>query len=54
MIICTPYMSNYYLCVFFEKLQILQKLEKTGTVDDDVCILHFKKYAISNCSGLGR
>jgi hypothetical protein len=32
----------------------MKKLEKNDEADDDVYILHVKKYAIRTCSGLGR
>jgi hypothetical protein len=36
MMMCTSYMSNYYLCDFFLKLQIIKKIEKSDETDDDV------------------
>jgi hypothetical protein len=41
MMMCTPYMSNYYLCDFFEIID-----------NDDVYILHVKIYDIRIYSGL--
>jgi hypothetical protein len=32
----------------------LKKLEESDGVDDDMYILHVKRYAIGTCSGLGR
>jgi hypothetical protein len=44
--ICTPYMSNYYLCEFFVEIIAIEKIEKNDDTDDDVYILHVKVYAI--------
>jgi hypothetical protein len=49
----TPGISNYYLCDFLEIID--KKLEKNNITDDDMYILHIKKYAsIKNCSDLER
>jgi hypothetical protein len=48
---CTRCMSNYYLCDFF--VEIIDN-EKNDRADDDVYILHIKRYAISTCIRLGR
>jgi hypothetical protein len=52
MMMCTPYISNYYLCEFFIEI-IDKKIEESNEIDN-VYILHVKKYAIRTCSGLGR
>jgi hypothetical protein len=49
---CTPYMSNYYLCDFLEILD--KKLEKNDDADDDVYIIYVKRYAIRNYNRLKR
>jgi hypothetical protein len=51
---CTPCMSNYYLCDFLEIIDI-EKIEESDGADDydDVYIMHVKRYAIRTCSGLG-
>jgi hypothetical protein len=42
MIMCTLYMSNYYLCIFLEIIN-KKKLEESDMVDYDVYILHVKR-----------
>jgi hypothetical protein len=32
----------------------MKKIEESDEVDDDLYILHVKRYAIKICSGLGR
>jgi hypothetical protein len=54
MMMCTPCMTNYYLCQLFVGIIDNKKLEKNDGVDDDVYILHVKRYTIKTCSGLGR
>jgi hypothetical protein len=51
---CTSFMFNYYLYDFLKKLYIMKKLEKNNEPDDDVYIMHVKRYAIRIYSGLGR
>jgi hypothetical protein len=53
MMMCAPYMSNYYLCDFLEIIDN-KKLEENDGANDDVYILHVKRYAIRTCSGLER
>jgi hypothetical protein len=53
MIICTPYMSNYYLCVF-KKIIDNKKIEKSDKVDNDMYIIHVNRYVIRTYSGLER
>jgi hypothetical protein len=52
-IMCTPCMSNYYLCDFLEIIDN-KKLEKSDRADDDVYNLNIKKYVIETYSGLKR
>jgi hypothetical protein len=47
MMMCTSYMSNYYLCEFFIEIIDNKKLEKSDRIDNDVHILHVKRYTIS-------
>jgi hypothetical protein len=54
MMMCTPCMTNYYLCQLFVGIRDNKKLEKNDGADDDVYILHVKRYTIKTCSGLGR
>jgi hypothetical protein len=50
---CTPCMSNYCLYIFLEIID--KKLEKSDkSDDDDVYIVHVKKYVIKIYSGLRR
>jgi hypothetical protein len=51
MMICTPYMSNYYLYDFF-KIIDNKKLEESDGLNGDVHILHVKRYDIRIYSGL--
>jgi hypothetical protein len=51
MMMYTPFMSNYYLCNFFKKIDN-KKLEKNNRTYNDVHILHIKRYAISICGYL--
>jgi hypothetical protein len=51
---CTPYMSNYYLWEFFIEIIDNKKLEEYDGADDDVYILNIKRYGIRTCSWLGR
>jgi hypothetical protein len=54
MMMCTPCMSNYYLCeLFLEIIDNEKKLEQHNGADDDVYILHIKRYFIRTCNGLG-
>jgi hypothetical protein len=39
---------------FFRNYRQGQKIEENNGVDDDVYILHVKRYAIRTCSGLER
>jgi hypothetical protein len=48
---CTSYMSNYYL-YFFYKLLIIKKLEKNNRAADDMYIPYVKRYIIKTYSGL--
>jgi hypothetical protein len=50
---CKSCMSNYYLYDFLEVIDN-EKIEKFDTTDDDLYILHVKRYAIMTCSGLER
>jgi hypothetical protein len=55
MMMCTPCMSNYYLCDFFIKIIGIEKnLEESDGADDDVYILYVKRYVIRTCSRLKR
>jgi hypothetical protein len=49
---CTLYISNYYLCKLFIKIIDNKKIEKNDELNDDRYIIHVKRYAISTCSGL--
>jgi hypothetical protein len=40
--------------IFFKKLYIMKKLEKNNEPDDDVYIMHVKRYNIRIYSGLVR
>jgi hypothetical protein len=51
--ICTSHLSNYYLCDFLEIIDN-KKVEESDEIDNDMYILQVKRYAIKNCSGLGR
>jgi hypothetical protein len=54
-IMCTTCMSNYHLYDFFvEIINNEKKLEKTDKIDNDVYILHVKRYVICTCSEFGR
>jgi hypothetical protein len=53
MMMCTPCMSNYYLCEFFIQIKDNKKLEESDEIND-VYILYVKRYAISTYSGLKR
>ncbi len=46
---CTPCMSNYYLCDFLEIIDN-KKIDECDGTYDDVCIV--KRYAIRNYSEL--
>jgi hypothetical protein len=50
---CTSYMSNYYLCIFKEIIKN-KKLEKNDRTDDDVYIMYIKIHAINIYSKLVR
>jgi hypothetical protein len=50
---CTLCMYNYYLYDFLEIIDN-KKLEKNNEVDNDVYMLHVKRYGIRNYSGLIR
>jgi hypothetical protein len=54
MMMCTHYMSNYYLCDFFVEIIDNKKIKKSDWAKDDVYIIHVKRYDIRTCSGLGR
>jgi hypothetical protein len=41
---CTLYMSNYYLYDFLKNYWL--KIDKSDGVNDDLYILHIKRYAI--------
>jgi hypothetical protein len=49
---CTPYMSNYYLCDFF--IKITYKKLKGSDRTKDVYILHVNRYAVRICIRLER
>jgi hypothetical protein len=52
---CTPCMSNYYLCEFF--VEIIDNEKKIGEghgANDDVYIVHIKRHVIRTCSWLER
>jgi hypothetical protein len=49
----TLYISNYYLCDFLEIIDN-KKIKKNGVTDNDVYIMHIKRYAIKICSALVR
>jgi hypothetical protein len=51
---CTPCMSNYYLCDLFVEIIDNKKIDKNDEIDDDVYILHTKRYAIKTYNRLGR
>jgi hypothetical protein len=51
---CTPCMSNYYLCDLFVEIIDNEKIKESDEVDDHVYILHDKRYAIRSYSGLER
>jgi hypothetical protein len=51
---CTPFMSNYYLCDFFVEIIDNKKIEESDRSDDDMYILHVKRYCIMTFSGLVR
>jgi hypothetical protein len=38
---CTPSMSNYYLCDFFKEIIDNKKIEEDDGADDDVYTMHF-------------
>jgi hypothetical protein len=46
MMICIPYISNYYLCNFFVEIIDNKKIKKNNGADVDVCMLHVKIYTI--------
>jgi hypothetical protein len=48
---CTPCIPNYYLCDFF-KIIDNKKIKKGDGTNDDVHIMHVKRYAIRNFSEL--
>jgi hypothetical protein len=50
---CIYYMSNYYLCDFLEIIDN-KKIEENDGVDDDMYIMHVKRYAIKTYSILER
>jgi hypothetical protein len=47
---CTPYMSNYYLYEFLEIINN-KKIKKSN---EDMYILHIKRYVIKTCIELER
>jgi hypothetical protein len=49
MMICTPCMSNYYLCNFLEIIDNKKLEESDGT---NIYIMHVKRYASRIYSGL--
>jgi hypothetical protein len=51
MMMCTHYMSNYYL---YDNLYNNEQIEQNDETNKDVYILHIKRYAISIYSELGR
>jgi hypothetical protein len=51
MVMCTPCMSNYYLCDFLEIIDN-KKIKESDKADDDMYILHIKIYVINTYSGL--
>jgi hypothetical protein len=53
MMMYTSCKSNYYLCYFLEIIND-EKIQKINETDNDVYILHVKKYAISAYSRLER
>jgi hypothetical protein len=54
MMMCTSCMCNYYLCGFLEIINNETKIEESVVADDDVYILHVKRYVIMTCSRLER
>jgi hypothetical protein len=54
MMMCTPCMCNYYLCEFYIEIIDNEKIRGKCRTNDDVYILHIKRYAIKTCSGLER
>jgi hypothetical protein len=51
MMLCTPYMSNYYLYNFLEIIDN-KKLEQSDEINDKVYIMHIKRYAMRTCNRL--
>jgi hypothetical protein len=43
MMMCTPYMFDYYLYIFFVKSIDNKKIEKSDVIDNDVYILYVKR-----------
>jgi hypothetical protein len=54
MMMRTSCMCNYYLCGFLEIINNETKIEESVMTDDDVYILHVKRYVIRTCSRLER
>jgi hypothetical protein len=54
MMMCIHYMSNYYLCNFFIEIIDNKKLKSSDGADDNMYIMHIKRYAIRTCSRLER
>jgi hypothetical protein len=50
---CTLCISNYYLCDFLEIIDN-KKILKNGVTDNDVYIMHIKRYVIKTYSALVR
>jgi hypothetical protein len=53
MMMCTLCRSDYYLCIFLEIIDN-EKIEECDGADNDVYIIHDKRYAIRTYSGLRR
>jgi hypothetical protein len=41
-------MSNYYLCDFFKKFIDNKKIEESEEIDNDLYIIHVKRYAVGH------
>jgi hypothetical protein len=54
MMMCTLCMFNYYLSKYFIKIIDNKKIRKNNGSDDDVYILHVKRYTIKIFNGLER
>jgi hypothetical protein len=53
MMMCTACMSNYYLCNFLKIIYNIN-IEKNNMTDNNVYILHVKRYVIRTYSELRR